>query len=265
MADAVAKAQQRKDGFEIRRISVEAPWSWLAAGWRDLRAAPALSLGYGLVFTGGGIGLSALLFMADLAALIPVLAAGFALLGPLLALGLYEASRRRAKGAPLHAKVFFGLRARSGVHLLYLGLFLLFGFMIWLRVAQLLYALFIEGSLLPVAAFGTFLLTTPGGLSMLVIGTLTGGLIAGAIFALAWVSAPLLVDQDTDVFTAMSLSLAAFRQNFQACVLWAFLIAVMVSLSIATLFAGLIVVFPWLGHASWHAYRDTIGVTEGGK
>lgn len=238
-------------------VSLEAPWRWLGAGWRDLWQTPWLSLGYGLVFVCGGALISAGLWMADLSSVIPAAAAGFALLGPLLAMGLYEISRRLETGQRVTLRdVLWPRLAAPVTQVFYFGFILMFAFLVWIRIATLLFALFTAGDYVPLNAFASYVVTSPQGLALVIVGSAIGALIAFAIFAMSAISAPMLLDRNVDVMTAVIASVAAVQRHFRVMLLWAWLIAVFVAVGIATAFLGLVVVFPLLGHATWHAYRE---------
>lgn len=235
---------------------MDAPWRWLGAGWKDLWAAPMQSIGYGLLVVGGGVLLVYALWRAGLAALIPVALGVFALVGPLLALGLYEISRRLEEG---EAPRLFPIRfagPRSPLQIAFIGFFLLFAALIWVLLAMALYALFSAGSYAPLGDFASFALSTPQGLAMSLIGTAIGGAIAFAIFLLTVVSIPMLMNERTDAFTAIAAGLKSFKTSPGVMILWAWLIGIIVIGGVASMFAGLAIAFPLLGHATWHAYRD---------
>lgn len=240
----------------IQRIATDAPWRWLGEGWRDIRRAPFLSLGYGLTVVGGGLAINILLWRAGLSAWIPVMLGVFALLGPMIAVGLYEISRRIERGErPRLSSVLF-VDMKSPLQILLIGFFLMFAVLVWLRVAFMLYALFASANYQPLNDFLAFALTTTAGVWMLVIGSIIGLGIAFAIFLLTFVSIPMLMDRDTDAFTAIATGIKAAKENPGAIVLWAWLIAIFIAAGIGTLFIGLALVFPLLGHATWHAYRE---------
>jgi uncharacterized membrane protein len=138
----------------------------------------------------------------------------------------------------------------------FVGFFLLFAAMVWALIAMVLYALFTSGSYVPLNEFFSFAITTPQGLAMALIGSALGFAIAFAIFLLSVVSIPMLMNERTDAFTAIATGVNTFRKSPGVMVLWAWLIGVLVASGVATLFIGLAVVFPLLGHATWHAYRD---------
>ncbi len=243
------------------RLSMDAPWRWLGAGWRDLWAAPIQSIGYGVLVVGGGGLIIYALWRAGLTALIPVALGVFALIGPLLALGLYEASRRIEAG---ERPGLFPIRfagPRSPLQIAFVGFFLLFAALLWVLLAMVLYALFTAGIYTPMGEFLSFAVSTPQGLAMSIIGTIVGGAIAFAIFLLTVVSIPMLMNERTDAFTAIAVGLRAFTRSPEVMILWAWLIGIIVLGGIASLFAGLAIAFPLLGHATWHAYRDIRGAS----
>lgn len=241
------------------RLTMDAPWTWLGAGWRDMMRAPFLSIGYGVVVVGGGALITYVLWRLGLSSLIPVAFGVFAIVGPLLAVGLYEVSRRLEAGEkprlfPVH---FAG--PRSPLQLIYIGFFLMFAALVWVRVAMLLYALFTTENYMPLNEFFNFAISTLPGLGMIVVGTLAGGVIAFGIYLLTVVSIPMLMNDRTDAFTAIAAGVTAFRKHPGVMTLWAWLIAIITAAGVATFFVGLAIAFPLLGHASWHAYRDIAG------
>lgn len=246
-------------GIAIRRVPFDRPWQWLAAGWRDLWDQPAVSLLYGVIATGCGLLLSVGLVLMGLESLIPVAAGGFLLIGPLLAVGLYEKSRCMAAGEK--PSVGGSLRAGLSVagRLSLLAALLLVFYLIWIRVAFLLVALFLgTGGIPPAREMMQMLLFTPNGLGLLVVGTTVGAVFAALVYAATAVSLPMLMERRVDAFTAMAASVATVLDSPKAMVLWAVLIAGFIALGIATLGVALIVAFPLIGHATWHAYRDIV-------
>ena len=237
-------------------LSIDAPWRWLAAGVQDMTRAPHLSIGYGALVIGGGGGIIYLLWNAGYASLIPVAFGCFAILGPLLAVGLYEMSRRIEAGETprLFPVQFAGPRAP--LQLAYIGFFLMFAALVWSRIAIIIYALFTNGMYLPLDEFLSFAISTNQGLAMTTVGSLVGGVIAFAIYLLTVVSVPMMMNERSDVFTAIGVSLKAMNKHTGAMLLWAWIIAVITAAGIATFFVGLAIAFPLLGHATWHAYRD---------
>lgn len=247
-----------EDGLApLRPVPFDRPWEWLSAGWRDLWAAPSVGLFYGALATGLGLGLSVGLALAGLESLIPIAAGGFTLVGPLLAVGLYDASRRLAAGETPNVgrtlRVALGAAARLGL----LAAILLIFYLIWVRVAVLLVALFLGTNGIPPAReLLPMLLLTPHGLALLVVGTAVGAGFAAIVFATTVIALPMLMERRVDAFTAMALSARAVLMSPRAMALWAALIGGFTTLGIATMGAGLIFAFPLIGHATWHAYRD---------
>jgi uncharacterized membrane protein len=248
-----------------RRVAFDAPWKWLAAGWMDIRRAPRISITYGVAaVVGAGIivlGLSNL----QAVSLFLALAGGFLLVGPLLAVGLYETSRRHARGLPVRLADIASVPYRARGQLAFFGAMLLFAFMVWLQLGFLLFMLFLGGSgLPPPSAFMQELLFTPRGLGLLIVGTLIGGTIATLVFAISALAVPMLMMRQTDAVTAARASYAAVVMNWQPMALWAALIAAIMAAGFAMLLVGLAIAFPLIGHATWHAYADVYGETGEG-
>lgn len=258
MSEAIALGL-RAQHFQIARIDLEAPWRWLAAGWRDLLRMPGISLAYGAVFAAVALGLALGLWRLGWLALMLPLAGGFMLIGPVLAAGLYEGSRRLEEGRQVSARdvMLAGFGARGQLWLL--GLTLMLTYMFWLQIAILLFMLFFgETPFPPLADFVPFLLFTWQGVTLLVAGTAIGAGLAALVFAICAVSAPMLLARPVGISTAIRASVQAVLLNPRPMALWAALIAGFVAAGLVTLGLGLIVIFPLIGHATWHAYRETV-------
>jgi len=248
-------------GIAINEVAFDAPWTWLAKGWNDLWKVPQMSLAYGAVFALAAIVLLLTLSGLDWVALMLPLAGGFLLVGPLLAIGLYEASRRLELGE----EVKFGSICNScksiAGQIAFMGVALLLAFFVWMEIAFLMFMLFMGTSSLPhISEFIPTLLFTGRGLGLLVLGTIASGLMAVFVYAISVVSVPLIMMRKIDVISAAATSVAAVRKNPKAMLLWAVIIAALMLFGIVTLFAGLIIVFPLIGHATWHAFRDVISL-----
>jgi uncharacterized membrane protein len=252
-------------GVAVARVPFDAPWAWLAAGWRDMWAVPQVSLAYGALFAIISALLTVGLLAGGLESLILALGGGFLLIGPIAAVGLYETSRRLAAGESVTlADVSRSILSAPG-QLGFFGAILAFVYFVWIELASLLFMLFLGSKPLPPASeFVPTLLFTPAGLGLLVVGTIVGGALAALVYAISAVSVPLLTVRRIDAVTAMQTSLAAVRLNPQAMALWAGLIAGFMALGLATVFVGLVVVFPLIGHATWHAFRDLVHAEPGG-
>ncbi len=245
----------------IRRVPFDAPWAWLAAGWNDLWRVPHISLAYGAAFAIIAGGLLLALTLARWQSLVPALAGGFLLIGPLLAVGLYETSRRLETGEPIELShvALAGLRAKGQLGFFGVGLMVIF--LVWLELAFVLLVLFLGGAgLPPPSEFLAHLLFTPAGLGLLIVGSLVGGVLAATVYAVSVVAVPLLLVHRIDAISAAAASLAAVRRNPKPMLLWAGLIGGFMALGCATLFLGLVLLFPLIGHATWHAFRATVAV-----
>jgi uncharacterized membrane protein len=144
-----------------------------------------------------------------------------------------------------------------------MGFLLAFLYLVWLRVATLLYAIFTLGQYGPLSDFVTHAITTANGLALLGVGSAIGAVIAFASFAVSAVSVPMLMAERVDFLTAVFTSIEAVKRNFVPMLVWAWIIAFCIALGVATLFVGLALVFPVIGYATWHAYRDLVPSSGG--
>lgn len=242
----------------IREVSSDRPWLWLTAGWRDMMASPLISFGYGVLAVISSFVLLVGLALLDMHYLILPLAGGFMLLGPVLAVGLYESSRlQEARRAPNLANVVTAYR-RNATQLAAVGMALLIMFLAWVRLAFLLFMMFFSAEppaldMLVEKIF--FSSVTPW---FLLTGMASGFVMAAIVFSISVVAIPMLLDRDSDAFSAMAVSISTVRTNPRTMLVWAALIALFTAAGIATGFLGLLITFPLIGHASWHAYRDLV-------
>jgi uncharacterized membrane protein len=243
------------------QVAGDLAWSDLAAaltaGWRDFLAMPRFGLFFGGVYVIAGLAIGwATITGGNLSWLIPAIA-GFPLVAPFVAVGLYEASRRRAAGAPLTWRAVLGaLKGHGDDQILSMGVIVFVAFSFWMIVAHAIFAIFVgesgagvSGASDPLAA-----LVTPQGLAMLAVGSAVGGAMAFAFYAMTVISLPLLVDRRHDFLTAIIASLAVVRRNFAVMLGWAAIIAALLFLALLPAFLGLLVALPVLGHATWHLY-----------
>lgn len=247
-----------------RRLVADDLHRALVAGWADVRAKPI----YGLVFGGAyalfGMGGLAALALAGLNHLLFPAMTGFLLFGPFAALGLYEISRRRAAGWPVRgAPVFLAFRRHGGTQIALLGFALVFATIAWLKLATLIFALHFGPAPMALDQLWASVTGNLHGLRFAAIGILAGGVIAGTIFAMSVFAAPMLLDRDVDVVTAMLASVRAVRANLRLMAAWGLTVAVVIGGSIACGVLPLVVTLPWIGHATWHLY--TMAVERPGR
>lgn len=239
----------------VRAVPFARPLRWLALGWRDFRRAFAPSVLHGLAVAAGGWVILAL--AAFFWPLLPGAVSGFVLVGPILATGLYELSRRIALGErPTLAHVVAAWR-RGTQPLVWLGLILMVAGTLWVLVSVVLVALFVKAPITGLADFVRYVVLSEGS-NLFPVWVALGGIGAALVFAVTAVSAPLLLDRDVDLLSAIATSVRAVSESPHAMALWAILIVVATALSLATLMAGFVVAVPVIGHATWHAYRDVV-------
>jgi uncharacterized membrane protein len=239
-----------------RNLPAGTAFAWLRAGWRDFLNHPGGSLFYGIVVFAVSLGIVWSLFALGYDYILFPALAGFLVTGPLVAVGLYEKSRALAAGEPvsLHRMIF--VRPRSGAQVWFTGAILCGLMMLWMRAAVIIYALFFGLTPFPgLDHIATMLFTTWTGWAMLAVGAVVGGVFAAFSFAISTFSIPMLLDEETDAFTAMGTSISLVWSNLPVMLAWGAIVLVLVLLGIATALVGLIIVFPLLGHATWHAYR----------
>jgi uncharacterized membrane protein len=240
-----------------RNLTPASAFQWLALGWQDFRTAPGASIAYGtLIFLLSAIIVGGLFKFGLDYILFPALA-GFMVVGPILAVGPYAKSRALAVGEPVSLTRMIFVRPASGAQIMFTGVLLCLLMLVWMRAAVIIYALFFGLVPFPgLAHIAPMLFATPTGWAMLIVGGVVGALFAAFSFAISAFSIPMQLEQRTDALTAMGSSLALVWSNLPAMLTWAAIMLVLVLFSVATGLLGLIVVFPVLGHGTWHAYRS---------
>ncbi|NJD87575.1 MAG: DUF2189 domain-containing protein [Betaproteobacteria bacterium] len=240
-------------------IPVTRPLAWLADGWRDLRYAPGVSLMHGLLVAVGGWVIAALSMLW--VPLLPGAFSGFVLVAPILATGLYEMSRCRERGRPGDMACAFDAWRRGTRPLIWLGLGLTIAGTAWVLVSAVLVALIVTAPITGWEAFIRHVILSQGS-NLFPVWMGLGALGASLVFAATVVSAPLLLDRDTDLWTAISTSVRVVAENPLAMAFWATLIMLATALSMATAMLGFVISIPVIGHATWHAYRETVDAGE---
>lgn len=242
----------------VNIVGIGAPFRWLALGWRTFTKAPVPCLIYGAGIASLSFALWRQLIDSNLAFWALTLSCGFVFIAPMLAMGLYEAGRLAGSGQrPTLPQMIF-VQGAFRPDVFYLGLILLLLYLLWGRFAQVVYGLSTYHLHTTVREFADFALQTPEGHVMLMSGTVIGGIMAFFAFSITVVSAPMLLDRNANAAGAMFCSLQVVSKNFLPLLLWAAVIALLLVLSAATSWLALVIVFPWLGLASWHAYRDLL-------
>jgi len=231
---------------------------------RDFQAVPLYGLAFGAFYAAGGIAIVLCLTTFGMVYLAYPLAAGFAMIGPFVATGLYEVSRRRETGQPVSVGAIWAkLRTRSEIG--WMAFVTLFVFVIWMYQVRLLIALLLglHASFSSLHEFITVVLTTYEGLLFLAIGNAVGAALSLILFSLTVVSFPLLLDRDVDFVTAMITSVRAVVTSPLPMIGWAALIVILLAVSAMPYFLGLVVTLPVLGHTTWHLYRRIIAPVPG--
>ena len=231
-----------------RQLPANAPLRWIRKGWMDLRRAPRQSLGYGIAIVllswfVTGIGWKLGSYWAAL-----VLLSGFVFIAPVLALGLYSISRQLERGlTPSLARCFGEQRTSLGTAMVF-ALALLVLFLVWARAASMVHVFFPVDAHPDWSKLATFL----------AIGSAVGSIFALLTFVFSAFSLPMICDRDADAITAIVTSVNAVLRNKRAMAVWVLLIVSLTVIGFATAMVGLVITIPLLGHATWHAYRDTI-------
>jgi uncharacterized membrane protein len=244
----------------IRRIGMAALSGVLAKGFEDFAACRTDVVFLCVVYPVVGLLLARFAYGDRLLPLLFPLASGFALVGPFAAVGLYEMSRRRERGATVGwIDAFAVVRSPAIGAIVLLGLILLAIFLVWIAAAWAVYALTLGPA--PPASIGGFIrdvLTTERGWMMIGVGIGVGFLFALLALAISVVSFPLLLDRETGLDTAIRTSFRAVAANPGAMAAWGLIVAAGLAIGSIPLFVGLIVVLPVLGHATWHLYREVV-------
>ena len=245
---------------KVRTIGLADLKDALALGWDDFAAMPSHAVFLCLIYPVVGFVIFRLVLGANVLPLLFPLAAGFALIGPLAALGLYEMSRRREQGLDVswkHALDVF--RSPSLGAIIVLGLMLVAIFLVWIAVAQAIYVA--NFGYTPAASMPDFVeqvLRTPAGWTLAIVGNAIGFLFAVLVLTLGVVSFPLLLDRDVGVATAILTSVRAVLANPFTMAVWGLIVAALLLAGSLPAFIGLAVVMPVLGHATWHLYRKVV-------
>lgn len=242
-------------GPPLRQLPLLAPLSWLRLGWADFRREPGIGLFFGACFT--LMGLAVLMVFRHAPIYTLALCAGFLLLGPVLCLGVYQVSLRLERGEPPSFEDALGAWLVNVRQIAIFGFVLLILEMLWGRAALVVFAVSFDG--MPDFAGSVTKLLGTDHLGFIAAYLGVGALFAGLIYAVSVIAMPLLLDRDTDAVSAGLASLKLCLTQPLVMLFWGLIVTSLVLLAMLPYFAGLLVVGPWLGHASWHAYRAAMG------
>lgn len=240
---------------EFRRPDTALLREALRQGWVDFWLAPGLGLFFGAVYALVGLAIAWITLATGHTYWLVLAAIGFPLIGPFAAVGLYEVSHRLEQGLPLHRGEIFGVIWRQrGRQLPWLCAIIVILFLFWFFVGHMIFALFLGLSAMTNVSSSFEVYLTGQGLSMIAVGTLIGAGFALVLYSFSVLGLPLVLDREVDFVTAMITSMALVRDNAAVMLVWAVVLAGLIFVAMLPAFLGLLVVFPWLSHASWHVY-----------
>jgi len=244
----------------IHRINFADLVDALRLGWEDFKAVPSHAIMLCVIYPVLGIALARTVLGYSVLPLLFPLAAGFALIGPFAALGLYELSRRRERGeeaSAWHATEV--LQSPSFGAMLGLGTLLLTIFVVWVATAQAIYvSMFGNAPAAGIPHFLSTVLTTPQGWELIIVGCGVGFLFAVVALCISVVSFPMMLDRHAGAGDAITTSLRAVARNPITMATWGLIVAALLVLGSLPLFLGLAIVIPLLGHSTWHLYRKVV-------
>ena len=254
-----SSTERRQELFPpVREVATGAISRWLRLGWRDFRQAGWPSLMHGLIVTGLSLVIIqiALLFWP----LLPGAVSGFLVVGPIIATGLYALSQRHERGQSTRPVDAFDAWRQGSRCLLRFGLLLVFVATAWVVVSAVLFHFFVNVAITSPMEFLRYVFSQDDVIFLL--WTVLAGLVAAVIFAVTVVSVPMLVDRSVTTPLAIRTSVRAVAENPVTMAIWALFILMVTAFSVATLMIGFIVLYPVIGHASWHVYRDVVDASQ---
>jgi uncharacterized membrane protein len=254
------EAPARRPFPVVRTIEPAAPFRWLLLGARTFYACPRPCLFYGTCFAAMGWLLAALLRPAP--GTMMALTCGFLLVGPFLAMGLYEVARRRERGERCRIDDTTDAWRRNVGNIAILGIGLGVVMMLWARSSMMVIAIFFPRQM-PSVAILLSEFASGANVDFLLTYVAVGAVFAALVFAFTAIAIPLMLDRGTDAITAMLASVAAVGSNPTAMLSWAVLIVALTAIGFATFFVGLILTVPLIGLATWFSYRDLVAPAEG--
>ena len=254
--DAPETVEVPRPSITIAKIKPSDVVKSVGEGMRDILAAPGKSLFFGLAYAAFGWLIIYLMVGMNWGAYSYPLATGFALVAPMAAAGLYGISEQIERGESVTwSHVASCLYGKRGESLRIMAVVTTFAYIIWIDIAAAIYVAFWGMTSFNFNELLHAVFTTPYGFAFLVIGNAIGAALAIAVFSIMAISLPLMFDRNTDFVTSMITSVQAVIKNPVAMLLWCAIITLLLIISFASLFTTLILVFPLLGHATWHLYR----------
>lgn len=251
--------------WRVHKVTMTDLVEVIAAGVRDFRKAPRYGVFFGALYAVAGWLLLALLLRFGMPYFAYPLAMGFALIAPFAVVGLYTVSDNIERGIEnTWAGIFGSIRGAIKRDVRWMALITGFALIIWMDIAAFLMFAFVGVQGVTPDTLNS-LLTTPSGLLFLILGNVVGAVIAFFVFSISVVSFPLLHDRDVDFVTAMVTSVRLVIENPRTMLIWCAIIGVLTGISLLSVFLGLVIVLPVVGHATWHLYRRAVEFVPGGR
>ncbi len=255
MQSATNSSDDSSTALHVLSVPLTRPFIWLRQGWDDLRHNPSASLAYGFLVSAMG---AVILAFWSHPYFVAASVSGFLLVGPLFTTGLCELSRLRANGEETGFDASLSALGRNREALMRFSAGLVIIGAGWFAASTLMFYLTFGSAGPPIASTIWGSLLDLVSRTQLISYLAVGGILAGIVFARSVVSVPLIIDRQTDAATAVKTSLRVTLSDVPAMIVWAALITLLVGIGFATFLVGMILVFPLLGHATWHAYHDLV-------
>ena len=245
-----------QDYFIIRKAELIKPFLWLIRGWQDILQHPSISIAYGAMVSAMGVVI--LLFASNHVYLIATAISGFLLVGPFMSIGLLELSRQQEHGKTLSFEGSLAALVSKKIPLKHFATTLLAISVFWFILSGLVLFIMYENitpSIQDSLWSGFLEMVTPQQVALYIV---VGGILAGIVFVLSAVSIPAIIDNQITALDAMLLSIKVVLTNLPIMIIWASLIVVLTMIAFSSYLLGMIIIYPLLGHATWHAYRDLV-------